>query len=157
TAALAAPPLPLRPPVSRRPRSGFAWFLVVSEDPELGALVAESEPARGKKRQIELAETRESALGALRARPEGSGLVVATPPLRWRAGRGPHGLAVAAEARRRHHAVLLVTAAGDYFHYWSRLQEIGMTGHDVVIKTRTDFAWRLRARIAELAEPPTVK
>lgn len=157
-AALSPRPLPLPRPTPARQGSGFAWFLVISEDPELGALVSESKPAHAG-RPVETADTLETALAALQAARLGRALVVVNLTLRSAAGRGlgTNGLDVAAEARRRRHAVLLVTGAGDYAHYWARLQEVGLTGHDLVIKTRRDFAERLRARIEELAEPATVK
>src|SRR5258708_7532246 len=81
-----------------------------------------------------------------------------------RAGGGPAGPPPQPPLQRAEHAAhrpagaaLLGPAAGDYLDYWSRLPETGLTGHDVVVKTRHDFADRLRARVAEIAQPAPLK
>jgi DNA-binding response OmpR family regulator len=144
-----------RPPLPpRRTPSDFAWFLVAGEDGELVELVEECRRDLGGSQPVLRAATLEEARRVLREPRDGAALVVANLTLASAGGPGPHGLAVTSEARRRHHAVLLVTAAADYLHYWQHLPEVGLTGHDVIVKTRWDFADRLRARIAAIARPP---
>ncbi|HEY7201749.1 MAG TPA: hypothetical protein VIC57_16120 [Candidatus Dormibacteraeota bacterium] len=153
-AGRAAPPvgrIPARPapPVVRR----LDWFLVVAGDgAELERLAVECAAALARPLPVRTARTLEDATERL-ARRDGTGMVIVNLTLDSSAGLGAHGLRVAAEAHRRRHAVLLVTAAGDYLNYWTRLDEAGLTGHDVVVKTRQDFAHRLRSRIREIAEP----
>jgi DNA-binding response OmpR family regulator len=140
----------------RRPRTGFEWLLVVGEDEELRELVADCERRLAGERRVRTAETADAASEVLKSRREGSALVVANLTLRSADGTGPHGLRVAREARHRRHAALVVTAARDYFNYSTQLLDAGLTGHDVIVKTRRDFASRLRARISEIAEPSPV-
>jgi DNA-binding response OmpR family regulator len=139
-------------PDGRGRRAGFDWFLVVGDSAELLELVVESSRALAGSRPIHSALTLEAALERL-ARRDGTGLVISNLSLDSASGAGPHGLQVAADARRRRHAALLVTAASDYLEYWSRLPEAGLTGHDVIVKTRRDFAERLRGRVREIAQP----
>jgi DNA-binding response OmpR family regulator len=135
---------------------GCSRFLVVGDDPELRELVAECERDLAIPHPTRAEATLESALEALGEPAAGAVLVVVNLTLDSAAGRGPHGLQVAREARRRRHHALLLTAAGDYLHYWPRLGAAGLTGHDVIVKTRRDFADRLRDRIREMARPAPV-
>jgi two-component system OmpR family response regulator len=145
-----------RPPAAwRRKPPGLKRFVVVSEDAEVRELVEEC--ARGLGRPDPLtARTLVEAFAVFRALQDGSALVVVNLTLGSGADAGRHGLQVAAEARRRHHAVLLLTAAADYLNYWPLLPGVGLTGHDVIVKTRRDFADQLRSRIRALAQPAPV-
>lgn len=161
SACAARPPAPLgavgRPPPGAPLGRGrrFDWCLVVGGGEELVELAEECGAALGRQLEVRTAGTTEQALERL-ARRDGVGLVLVNLTLPSGAGAGPHGLGVAAEARRRRHVVLLVTAAGDYLHYWSRLAAAGLTGHDVVIKTQRDFGARLRQRVLDLARPAPI-
>src|SRR5262249_34078989 len=137
-------------------RLGCTSLLVVGEDPELGQLVSECVARLAVLPPITTARTLEAALDALPAPAGGPALVVADLGLDSAGGRGPHGLGVAREARRRHHRVLLVTGGADYHDYRSRLDAVGLTGHDVIVRTRRDFGDRLRARIEEIVRPGPV-
>jgi DNA-binding response OmpR family regulator len=130
---------------------GFECVIVVGEDPEMPVLVEEFVRMDGPVSRS--ARTLEEALEILRPLHAGTALVVVNLTLASGAGTGPHGLVVARESRRHHHAVLLVTAAADYLHYWQRLKEAGITGHDVIVKTNSNFADRLRRRISQIVSP----
>jgi DNA-binding response OmpR family regulator len=130
----------------------YDWFLVVSDARELVVLVEDCELPVRTRLPVSSAATAEAALAWL-AGAAGRGIVVVNLILDSRSGRGTHGLEVAREARRRRHAVLLVTAAADYLDYWSQLSGAGLTGHDIEIKTNRDFGSRLRQRIRELFQP----
>lgn len=148
---------PLRRPamgLGRRPGARFEWLLVVGDSAELAELARDCSADLPGTPEVRVAATIEAALPYLRA--DASGIVLTSLTLASEEGVGAHGLRLAAEAHRRRHAVVLVTAAGDYLDYWSRLPEAGLTGHDVVIKTRPDFADQVRRRVRELAEPQPV-
>jgi len=133
-------------------RGRFAWLLVVGESEEVVELTRECASALRPPVPVHVAATLEGARTRLGQRG-GVGLVVANLTLASIAGPGPHGLVVAAEAYQRRHATLLVTGAGDYLRYWPRLTASGLTGHDVIVKTRHDFAERLHRRLWEIAYP----
>jgi len=141
---------------SRGRRGRFDWFLVVGDGAEMVELAEECSAALTGSPAVRAAGTVEAALEALRR--EGGGIVLTSLILPSdEAGPGPHGLRVAREARRRRHAVLLLTAASDYLDYWPRLAGAGLTGHDVVVKTRADFATQLVRRVWEIVEPEPLR
>ncbi len=153
-AALRAPAAGAQPAPGGGPRGRqrFEWFMVAGDGEELVALAEECALGLTPPLPVSAAPTLEDALECLARRP-GSGIIVVNLTMDSGSGRGAHGLEVAREARRRHHAVVLVTAAVDYLGFWPRLASAGLTGHDVVIKTRRDFASRLRQRAIELVQP----
>jgi DNA-binding response OmpR family regulator len=154
--AARAPGSPSLPPTARRRSARLSWFVVVGEEAELVELATECSVSLAWQPPVRVARTLEDGLDLLRTR-EGTGVVITGLILRSDAGRGDHGLQLAAEARRRRHAVVLVTAASDYLPYWPRLASVGLTGHDVVIKSRRDFSARLRRRLREIAEPDLLR
>jgi DNA-binding response OmpR family regulator/CheY-like chemotaxis protein len=135
-----------------RPYTAFQWLLMAGVDEVVVGLVEEWASSLAAPLPVLVADTREAALERVTRRGE-CGIVVTNLTLRGSGGASAHGLEVATEARRRRHAALVLTAAADYIGYWPRLAGAGLTGHDVVIKTRRDFAARLRQRIREIAEP----
>jgi DNA-binding response OmpR family regulator len=136
-----------------RPYVAFQWLLMAGVDEVVVGLVEEWARSLAAPLPVLVADTREAALARVTRRGE-CGIVVTNLTLRGGSGGlSAHGLEVATEARRHRHAALVLTAAADYIGYWPRLAGAGLTGHDVVIKTRRDFAARLRQRIREIAEP----